>query len=158
MTVADYITYELGYGIHYELITGILPNIKDEKTLQALCTTIKPKTMIDPIELRLNNIVQIDGIITTVSHIMGDEDYFEPVELTPEILEAAGCVKDIIDGWNLWINGNLFVIRKLVSAKGYTLSVGDYCLCDIEYLHTFQNAYNLLTGQELQIDVNKLNK
>ena len=37
-TVADYITFELGYSIHYELITGILPNIKDEKTLLALCT------------------------------------------------------------------------------------------------------------------------
>lgn len=37
-TVCDYITFELGYGIHYELITGILPNINDEKTMQALCT------------------------------------------------------------------------------------------------------------------------
>lgn len=37
-TVADYITFELGYGIHYELMTRLLPDIKDEKHLQALCT------------------------------------------------------------------------------------------------------------------------
>jgi len=129
--------------------------------------------MIDPKELMLNNVVLAPKMflgncstdecnemvfykVVFVSSVFSNR--FEPVELTPEILEAVGCVKDIIDGWNLWINGNLFVIRKLVSAKGYTLSVGDYCLCDIEYLHTFQNAYNLLTGQELQIDLQKLNK
>lgn len=132
--------------------------------------------MIDPKELRLENLLWLPGInrFVKVSAIFKthfrcqdfdgisfDESIrvnYQPVELTTEILEAAGFVKDIIDGWNLWINGNLFVIRKLVSAKGYTLSVGDYCLCDIEHLHTFQNAYNLLTGQELQIDLQKLNK
>jgi len=129
--------------------------------------------MIDPKELMLNNVVLAPKMflgncptdecnemvfyrVVFISSVFSNK--FEPVELTQEILEAAGCVKDIVDGWNLWINGNLFVIRKLVSAKGYTLSVGDYCLCDIEYLHTFQNAYRLLTGQELQIDLQKLNK
>ena len=37
-TVADHITFELGYGVHYELITRLLNDIKDEKILQALCT------------------------------------------------------------------------------------------------------------------------
>ena len=37
-TVADYITFELGYGIHYDLMTRLLPDINDEKHLQALCT------------------------------------------------------------------------------------------------------------------------
>ena len=96
-----------------------------------------------------------------LSELKDDEEinwYHQPIELTPDILEAAGCKKDVIDGWNLWVNGNLFVIRKLVSSNGYTLSVGDYCLCDMEYLHTFQNAYYCLTGEELQIDVTKLEK
>lgn len=132
--------------------------------------------MIDPKELRLENLLWLPGInrFVKVSAIFKthfrcqdfdgisfDESIrvnYQPVELTPDILEAAGCKKDVIDGWNLWVNGNLFVIRKLVSSNGYTISVGDYCLCDMEYLHTFQNAYNLLTGQELQIDLQKLNK
>lgn len=37
-TLADYITFELGYGIHYDLMTRLLPDIKDERHLQALCT------------------------------------------------------------------------------------------------------------------------
>lgn len=38
MTVAEYIQYELIYGIHKELITGILPSIKTEGQLLAMCT------------------------------------------------------------------------------------------------------------------------
>ena len=37
-TVADYMTFEIVYGIHYDLMTRLLPDIKDEKHLQALCT------------------------------------------------------------------------------------------------------------------------
>lgn len=129
--------------------------------------------MIQPNELRLLNWVKYDNRyfqIHSIAYVfptlntdefgIGVVDYnnIQPVELTSDILEAAGCKKDVIDGWNLWINGNLFVIRKLISLNGYTLSVGDYCLCDMEYLHTFQNAYYCLTGEELQIDITKLNK
>ncbi len=38
MIVAEYVQYELIYGIHKEMITGILPNIKTEGQLLAMCT------------------------------------------------------------------------------------------------------------------------
>lgn len=38
MNVAEHIQYELIYGIHKELILGILPNIKTEGQLLAMCT------------------------------------------------------------------------------------------------------------------------
>ena len=119
--------------------------------------------MIQPNELRIGDIFYFKGELTAITHaylyeFVKGNVHLVPVELTPDILEAAGCKKDVIDGWNLWVNGNLFVIRKLVSSNGYTISVGNYCLCDMEYLHTFQNAYYCLTGDELQIDITKLNK
>ena len=124
--------------------------------------------MIDPIELRLNNIVRIDSIITTVSHIMGDEDYFEPVELTPEILEAAG----------FGYNGNDKCFGYVNETEGILIELGDYyeddgravfyynlpdidnstCIAYCKHLHQLQNLYWCLCGQELQIDITKLNK
>lgn len=121
--------------------------------------------MIQPNELRLNNVVQIDGIITTVSHIMGDEDYLEPVELTPDILEAAGfkynqltenyevfydCVGML--GINKYDGG--FVIANDNEDMGFTGDLKSSC----KYLHQLQNLIYCLTGEELQIDITKLNK
>lgn len=121
--------------------------------------------MIDPIELRLNNIVQIDGIITTVSHIMGDEDYFEPVELTPEILEAAGFkYNQLTENYEVFYDcvGMLginkydgsFVIANDNEDMGFTGDLKSSC----KYLHQLQNLIYCLTGEELQIDITKLNK
>ncbi len=38
MIVAEYVQYELIYGIHKELISGILPKIKTEGQILAMCT------------------------------------------------------------------------------------------------------------------------
>lgn len=110
--------------------------------------------MIDQIELRLNNIVKIGSIITTVSHIMGDEDYFEPVELTPEILEAAGFTNGIKIIETSFLETEFYV--DLMDGDAGFNKHGLWFPC--KYLHQLQNLFYILSGQELQIDVNKLNK
>lgn len=121
--------------------------------------------MIDPIELRLNNIVKIGSIITTVSHIMGDEDYFEPVELTPEILEAAGFkYNEFTENYEIFYDAvgmvginkydGSFIIGNDNEDMGFTGDIKSAC----KYLHQLQNLIHSLTGQELQIDLQKQNK
>jgi hypothetical protein len=94
-------------------------------------------------ELRIGNWVKIGKHQTTVSHIMGDEDFFEPIPLTPEILENAGFEKCSCGGWKGVVH-----IRR--DDKG-NLSCKDVQLSSV---HQFQNLVFALTGDELEIDLN----
>ena len=139
--------------------------------------------MIQPNELRIKNIVKNpryfkewgQHLYQTVECICGkdistnkddwDADYLEPVELTPYILEAAGfkynqltenyevfydCVGML--GINKYDGG--FVIANDNEDMGFTGDLKSSC----KYLHQLQNLIYCLTGEELQIDITKLNK
>jgi hypothetical protein len=133
--------------------------------------------MIDTKELRLKNIVRfIDGSISTVEAIglgsveLRDVPYsvintgIEPIPLTPAVLEACGFefryessrVMLLIIGdhkteteqsLQFWINTDHISISRC-GINAYSAP------CD--NLHQLQNIYYSLTGQELQIDIEKL--
>ena len=136
--------------------------------------------MIQPNELRLKNIVKNpryfkewgQHLYQTVECICGkdigtnkedwDADFLEPVELTPDILEAAGfgvrdngTSKDYHIGENEITHDWLFY---LVWLNGFQYPFYRNGRHEIKYLHQLQNLYYCLTGDELQIDITKLNK
>lgn len=101
-----------------------------------------------------NNIlvpVVVDVNIIKAIELSPDLNVYHPIQLSQEILERAGLVKDIIDGWNWHIDFMLFVVRKLIAEDGYTVSISDCCICEIKYLHQLQNLYFALTGNELDL-------
>lgn len=136
--------------------------------------------MIDPKEVRIGNILKSSDSskLINVFHIDEDDDRgrinyigvnnYQPVELTPEILEAAG----------FGYNGNDKCFGYVNETEEILIELGDYyeddgravfyynlpdtdnstCIAYCKYLHQLQNLYFALTGQELQIDANKLNK
>ena len=133
--------------------------------------------MIQPNELRIKNIVKNpryfkewgQHLYQTVECICGkdistnkddwDADYLEPVELTPDILEAIGWY------WNneadCYEHSDVRMSMNHNSISGWTMF--NYVLKakitnKIFYLHQLQNLYFALTGEELQIDITKLNK
>lgn len=139
--------------------------------------------MIDPKELRLENLLWLPGInrFVKVSAIFKthfrcqdfdgisfDESIrvnYQPVELTPEILEAAGFkYNEFTENYDIFYDAvgmvginkydGSFVIANDNEDMGFTGDLKSAC----KYLHQLQNLIYALTGQELQIDVNKLNK
>lgn len=141
--------------------------------------------MIDPKELRLENLLWLPGInrFVKVSAIFKthfrcqdfdgisfDESIrvnYQPVELTPDILEAAGfgVNKDNSFGYINENEGILIELGDFYEDDGravfyYNLPDTDNstCIAYCKYLHQLQNLYYCLTGEELQIDITKLNK
>jgi hypothetical protein len=107
--------------------------------------------MIKANELRIGNWVNIGDLSTTINHIMGDEDYFQPIPLTPEILEKCGFEKvetmglmEVYqyagDGLEISIENDFYYCNG-----GYT--------CDVRLtsLHQLQKLYYAVTGEELTI-------
>lgn len=131
--------------------------------------------MIQPNELRLLNWVKLNDedlfckvlvidnfglsvdIVKTKEITWIEYEQFSPVELTPDILEAAGCVYiDEIGAY--YINGHsLFEFIDGIKFNIFSANDSD-CYITIKYLHQLQNLYFALTGEELQIDITKLNK
>jgi len=92
-----------------------------------------------------------------------DSDCFQPVELTPEILEAAGF------HWSIYHQAyhfgdflcNEFYDLNECYPKGFQLSTFKKSTLIGEpffYLHQLQNLFWCLCGKELVIDLQKLNK
>ncbi|MDP4265714.1 MAG: hypothetical protein Q8941_24560 [Bacteroidota bacterium] len=109
--------------------------------------------MININEIRLGNWVKGFegwGEYVEVSYVImdqflqGNTSRFNPIPLTPEILEKAGFErqrsKDLEDVW---------------VKKGVGISADGYYNHDIkrEYLHQLQNLYFALTGEELIINL-----
>lgn len=93
-----------------------------------------------------------------------DIDYFDPIQLTPEILEKCGFNKDNYGVFCLVKDGGRYVsgckILLWVKFVGTTLQVctGEefgnlFELCRILYLHQLQNLYFSLTGKELNLTI-----
>lgn len=118
-------------------------------------------------ELRIGNWVKISQRQTTVSHIMGDEDFFEPIHLTPEILDNFGFKKyQWMDGYFIktkfgdlmvqFYKGRiiLFFTNVGFDSIGMKLSGRKYVgnlnsTENIKYAHQLQNLYWCLCGEEL---------
>jgi hypothetical protein len=113
--------------------------------------------MIKPNELRLGNYVHMPLIAATPQKIhsfsqMGLYHEYDPIPLTPELLEKAGFRKASYyvaaysrEGWGIDVNDE---------GDHYELFINDeagYLLGKINYLHQLQNAFFALTGKELTI-------
>lgn len=114
--------------------------------------------MIKANELRIGNLVEgKDGVILpvvafAVEAVNGDNRFgFNPIPLTPEILEKCGFEK----------NGCFYNVDNFQLMYGYTREEGKFfhfCLDEIvafppfKYLHELQNLYFALTGKELNVN------
>ena len=135
--------------------------------------------MIDHKEVRIGNTLKSSDSIKLINvfHIDEDDDRgrinyigannYEPVELTPDILEAAGfgVNKDNSFGYINENEGILIELGDFDEEFGrrvfyYVLpDTDDYtCIAYCKHLHQLQNLYFALTGEELKIDITKLNK
>lgn len=127
--------------------------------------------MINRNELRYNNwaygsirqnepmqIKSIDNTICKLGEYLEDYESINPIQLTPEILEKAGFVKQICDrdtAWELQINDE----EKFLYAKNYKMYFGKQGVAQYEwlsvrpeYVHQLQNLYFVITeGKELEI-------
>jgi hypothetical protein len=97
--------------------------------------------MIQANELRVGNWVLWNGAVDTVEDGQQiDELVFDPIPLTPEILEK-------ID-WNGYVKLNIGSYFK-IDDVGHLYYRSDYTGINIDYLHQLQNLYFALTGTEL---------
>ena len=126
--------------------------------------------MIQPNELRIGDIFYFKGELTAITYaylyeFVKGNVHLVPVELTPDILEAAGFkYNQLTENYEIFIDfEGLIALNKydysiFIGAdnedRGYTGRTSTAC----KYLHQLQNLYYCLTGEELQIDLTKLNK
>ena len=125
--------------------------------------------MIQPNELRLLNWVKCDNRYFQIHSIgyvfptlntdefgIGVVDYnnIQPVELTPDILEAAGFTNGIKTIETSFLETEFYV--DLMDGDAGFNKHGLWFPC--KHLHQLQNLYWCLCGEELQIDITKLNK
>jgi hypothetical protein len=81
---------------------------------------------------------------------------FEPISLTPEILERCGFSK--VNNQNIWnaYEKGKYRIEDLALENTYSFRLKvnpneSYYLADVNYLHELQNLFFALTGEELEI-------
>jgi hypothetical protein len=104
--------------------------------------------MIKANELRIGNWVNIGDLSTTINHIMGDDDYFDPIPLTPEILEKCGFRE--YGPFSPWLTLGSFSWSDPAGIS-YEIDEESAMLDHIKYLHQLQNLYYAVTGEELTI-------
>jgi hypothetical protein len=118
---------------------------------------VKTNVMIQANELRQDNWVLKLGTPSKFDFYVEDDrtylDEFEPIPLTPEILEKCGFDKGMgIDHkfqglrLRLWKNNDWI----LLNTNGCDLYPR---MPTIKYLHQLQNLYFALTGKELQVNI-----
>ena len=80
---------------------------------------------------------------------------FEPIPLTPEILEKCGTV----EGRCFYVsaNGIKFIMWKPIGGDIYTCELGAGIEIQVTSLHQLQNLYYALTGTELTYKPNPTN-
>ena len=113
----------------------------------------------------LGEIMRIDQIghldFPDYIHAMNETEFgqngFEGIELTPEILEKCGFVKQN-NGWNKNKKSEydenhfgLFDYNFCSGELDLKYNVGNGPIPSIKYLHQLQNLYFALTGQELEV-------
>jgi hypothetical protein len=80
-----------------------------------------------------------------------DIESAEPIELTDELLEKCGFAEPCDELYE-HENGK-FEIAKEQCKWWVTWNGGAYFWFDIKYLHQLQNAYYMVTGEELNIEL-----
>jgi hypothetical protein len=120
--------------------------------------------MIDPKELRIGNLIMLDGKILPVhsldeqigtyengfgSHYYSGQAY-QSIPLTEEWLIKLGLIKDRAP--NCYILGDFILFTKNEANEIYSpyFAAGKYMKC-ISFVHELQNSYYILTNQELTI-------
>jgi len=120
--------------------------------------------MIDKKELRIGNSVMCEGKILTVKAIEHNPvtdrwyvkvyenysqikcEYLEPIPITEELLVKMGFehthIEFVLDSEFQWNNNILRYNQR---------NIGIFLKCD--YLHELQNAFKILTNQELTIEI-----
>jgi hypothetical protein len=96
---------------------------------------------------RDNVIIQITAISNEGEAFMGESNFFEPIALTPEILEKVGLRLQHGEV-SIYINGRLGTIAYL---KNEGTDESFYIPNRPQSLHQLQNLYHALTGEELEI-------
>ena len=116
--------------------------------------------------LIFSNMIQPDRIIAvdrrffssaSIEEGSGDFEitpYYQPIELTPEILEKAGFVTIGryaigVGGYNVFAKGRIELLQPN-EGDPYILAFYE---AKITHLHQLQNLYFALTGQELAINL-----
>jgi hypothetical protein len=150
------------------------------KTNELKCTDLRIGNLID----YFGYIVKVDtleffdgkervgGINTTEGDRVFDKpSYFEPIELTEEVLLKIGFKKEKKITSNLYYldfeenedditrvkyviyNSNSLPLLKIITTKYNSFEGFELTKRGIKYLHQLQNAYYCLTGQELNIEL-----
>jgi len=78
----------------------------------------------------------------------GNDDYYDPIPITPEILKRAGFEKD---GDDYAFDGDGL---RITDENGHYYCNGGYPYdVELEFVHQLQNLYFALTGDELEINL-----
>lgn len=128
--------------------------------------------MIAASELRIGNLVQrpknlripildgnqlyykVDTVMIRDCEYYGDKWAFEPIPLTPEILEKAGFKDKKYKPLFKMVSAPVHYERNIIIiCQDERYSLNCYEDTEIKYLHTLQNLYFALTGQELKISL-----
>lgn len=110
--------------------------------------------MINANELRIGNWVTVGPHSNFQVKVINEKNKFEPIPLSPQILEEFGFTHEWTDGF---IKGRLdregqYFIR--FNEEGYSFA-WEFCRnesVEIRYLHQLQNLYFALTKKELEIN------
>jgi hypothetical protein len=85
------------------------------------------------------------------------QDNYEPILLTPKILEAAGFRRDPQGGHNYFdvtlIGGRKTRIRGFLSEGVFCTIFKNERFVDVKHLHQLQNLFYSLTGEELKVQL-----
>jgi hypothetical protein len=103
----------------------------------------------------INKLAKVDA--QDIRYIQEDvhSDYMEwnPIPLSPEILEKAGGIKQTHDESEYWFKKD-FGLRYLDYAPAIILIIGyERKHVNLKYLHQLQNLFYSLTGEELNIEL-----
>lgn len=120
-------------------------------------------------DLRLGNIILSPDtgkpVVVELGHLQAIKDgvkfnnkYYEPLVLSPEILEKAGFVerdRALLEsyGYRNFIHRNATIQIGPNGIKTWVSNKMDEPVEHIKYLHELQNLYFALTGEELNIEL-----
>jgi hypothetical protein len=130
--------------------------------------------MVQPNELKIGNWVMAPMRLTTesyetkdfntlipyrivfISENYGHAELFQPIPISPEILEKAGFNLRVIEESvfkEKYYANRAFWFDKEPFIEGYQFSIRghSYFNCFIKYVHQIQDLYFALTGEELNI-------
>ena len=126
----------------------------DAKELRIGCWVMDPLGTYMQVE-QIGDHVNSDYVAARSKNGSWGQNLFEPIPLTPEILEKAGAyVSKIMSGYVLPLKGKTEIIRihKTIIADGYYWEWGTHAV-KLGHLHQLQNLYFALTGEELNIEL-----